>query len=46
MPCFRERVVDLAMGSVTSEYEARPYDYSQAEKIVVAAFAAYCPDAA
>ena len=26
------QVVDLAMGSVTSEYEPRPYDYSQVRR--------------
>lgn len=33
----------LAMGEVTSEYEARPYQYAQAKVIVIAALAHLCP---
>ncbi len=37
-------VVDIAKATVTSEHT--PYDDADAAKIVLAAFAAYCPDAA
>lgn len=38
-------VVDLAMGSVTSETGPSPYDYAQARVIVASALANYCPEA-
>ena len=37
-------VVDIAKATVTSEHT--PYDDADAAKIVLAAFAAYCPDGA
>ena len=36
-------IVDLAMGSVTSENGPTPYDYQQARVIVVSALKNYCP---
>lgn len=36
-------VASLAMGEVTSEYEARPYQYAQAKVIVIAALSHLCP---
>ncbi|TLH50347.1 DUF732 domain-containing protein [Mycolicibacterium neoaurum] len=40
----RMNEASLAMGEVTSEYEARPYQYSEAKVIVAAALSILCPE--
>jgi hypothetical protein len=39
------QVVDLSFQEVTSESEARPYDYANGRVITTSALANYCPDA-